>query len=73
VRKRTTHIPAMVVPMKTAPRVEATLLDMILRSVRGKRMRGRGGDSADLNSRDPVHILSGVPASLSRNVWEIEQ
>ena len=52
-RERTTHTPAMIVPMKTAPRVEATLLDMILGSVRGNGWEGEGGDSANLAITEP--------------------
>jgi hypothetical protein len=40
-----THTPAMFVPIKTAPRVEGILSDMMLRSERG---REGGGSSANL-------------------------
>lgn len=59
--EKKTHSPAMFVPTKTAPRVEATNLDMMLRSERGKQMGGRGGGAPPirfaLNSRQgPVDI-----------------
>ena len=53
--RKVAHIAAMLVPMKMAPKVEAMLLAMILRSMRGDRWEREGGGS----STDLTHSCQG--------------